>query len=172
MFHHMTAVDFPGNSDSIRIDVSNNIQDIFGNVQREPNNRFAPMAVKPVPFTVGVTYGPNPFTAVNEFRTCRTYEEAREITSENKGILILLTPDTSRVKRQVSITGSMSIYDAVGNVIQSPELKTDNSRAFFFWNGVTKKGRLVGTGTYIGILTVQDEIGRIFRKRIYIGVKR
>jgi hypothetical protein len=167
-------IDFPGTADSIHIDVSKTISDKNGNIQGAPENHYALMTVKPIPFSVDMKNGPNPFTPCIEPLAFNGYEEALEATHENKGSLIVLTPDTSRIKRQVEISGSIKIFDAFGSTVRKADFKSDAAKTmvFFFWDGRNQSGRLVGTGTYVAIVTIRNEEGQVEKKRLLIGVKR
>lgn len=173
-----SGIDFPGLADSVRIDVSRKISDLNGNVQAVAENHMVRMFVKSIPFNVNIQYGPNPFFPSLEISKLDNFDQIKAAAEQKKVTLVILTPDTSRIKSKVSVTASYSIFDAVGNIICKNDLKKFNDNQditkfnYFFWDGHNKKGRLVGTGTYIAVITVRDENGGATVKKLRIGLKR
>jgi len=168
-------IDFPGSKDSVCIDIEKTVSDKSGNIQKETDNRHVLMITKDIPFNATVKYGPNPFIAVSETKIDQdNYSDVKNAADKGNGILILITPDTSRIKRQVSLSGSIVLYDGLGNTVLEKDFTPDNEHRsiFFFWDGRNKKGRLAGAATYIALLTITDEAGRVNKQKIKIGVKR
>jgi flagellar hook assembly protein FlgD len=118
--------------------------------------------------------GPNPFTPGIEPVDNPDFDGALKSAHENKGLLIVLSPDTSRIKRQVSINGSIKIFDSFGSTIRKEDFKSNTAKTmvFFFWDGRNSSGRLVGSGTYVANITVQNENGQVEKKKLLVGVKR
>jgi fibro-slime domain-containing protein len=69
----------------------------------------------------------------------------------------------------------LAIYDAVGNVVQDrlpPYLFEDGSTAMFFWDHTNRSGRLVGSATYVGIVTITLVDGTTHTEKQKIAVRR
>lgn len=67
---------------------------------------------------------------------------------------------------------TISIYDPVGNaVVKAVSFEQSTNGTVFRWNGTNRKGRKVGNGTYIGVVTVNDE-GAEGVQKVRIGVSR
>jgi hypothetical protein len=69
-----------------------------------------------------------------------------------------------------------AVYDAVGNVVRTGlpvyEVKGDRSRYWQFWDGKNTAGRMVGTGTYLTVITLQLNDGTTSQTKLKLGVKR
>lgn len=169
------GIDFPGSSDSIRIDADREIADKNGNVQRVADNRRVKMDAKDIPFVPIVKYGPSLFSPTAGLVDKKNYNDVERAVKEGNGTQILVTPDTSRIKRDVSLVATVVILDALGNNILKEKFITDNDRhrIYFFWDGRNKRGRLVGTGTYIANVLITNETGgKPYLQKIKLGVKR
>ena len=70
----------------------------------------------------------------------------------------------------------MVIYDAVGNVVNCIERKNvaESSKGVaFVWDGRNEKGRLVGGGTYLAMVSIEDSQGKKYAPSKHkLGVKR
>jgi hypothetical protein len=153
------GVEFPNQKDSIRIDVSRKVSDRKGNVQTFSENRFALLRTNPIPFNVLVKKGPNPFKPSAETKKPSTYAEAADLAKRDLGSLFLFTPDTTRIKREVSVEGTIRILDPFGNLIRDEKCIPDEAKTkvYFFWDGRNSAGRLVGAGTYVVVVNVVNE---------------
>lgn len=67
----------------------------------------------------------------------------------------------------------IKIYDSVGNLVRivSSLPVTDKNKCAIVWNGRNEKGRQVGTGTYIGLISFWDNTGTKYNQRVTIGIK-
>lgn len=168
------GIEFPSNRDSIRINPQAGISDMIGNSQDNPINRRVLMDVKPLPVTVKLEGGPNPFI-VNQSLINNDVELPAQIAGKLFGYLLKVIP-ISRVNTKQEISGEVKIYDALGNYVYGRELiasKNQNSSVkYFHWEGTNKKGRYVGSGTYLAIVRVKNSTGMEIKERIFIGVKR
>jgi hypothetical protein len=171
------GVEFPNQKDSIRIDVSRRVSDRKGNVQTFSENRFAPMKTTQISFDllVKVKSGPNPIKPSAETPKPSTYAEASDLAKRELGSLFLFTTDTTRGKREVTYEGTIRILDPFGNLILDEKCKPDETKTklYFFWDGRNSKGRLVGAGTYIVVVSVYDAgvlLGKV--KSLKVSVKR
>ncbi|MFW5775078.1 MAG: LamG-like jellyroll fold domain-containing protein, partial [Chitinivibrionales bacterium] len=71
--------------------------------------------------------------------------------------------------------GTATAYDAVGNVVTAdiPVQASDkNNDYILIWDGLNKRGRVVGSGTYLFIVSVTDIEGFEKTEKIKVGVKR
>jgi hypothetical protein len=69
----------------------------------------------------------------------------------------------------------MDIYDAVGNVVRDNlpvYASNDRSRYYLVWSGINREQRIVGSGSYVGMIHIQDLGGMMTVKKQKIGVKR
>jgi len=155
------GVEFPDKSDSIRIDVAEKVIDRNGNAQKYEDNRYAPMTSMQIPFTVSVKSGPNPFTPTVDNDNIRSYSDAADAADEGKGIMILFTPDTTRIKSEVNLGGTIdvTIFDAFGNIVRKEKCLSDENKSnvYFFWDGRNRNGRIVGAGTYVVDVKIKNE---------------
>lgn len=70
---------------------------------------------------------------------------------------------------------NMVIYDALGNVVRDqlqPYLFEDACTALFFWDHTNRSGRLVGSATYVGIVTITMVDGTSHKQKQKIAVRR
>jgi len=73
-----------------------------------------------------------------------------------------------------ALIAEITIYDAVGNAVyKSSGFRQDNTGALWTrWNGTNRSGRLVGTGSYVAFVKVQEGGRMLETKKIMIGVRR
>ncbi|MFW5812718.1 MAG: hypothetical protein ACOCXC_00170, partial [Fibrobacterota bacterium] len=150
----LKGIDFPGNSDSVWINTETNIFDENGVKQLNENNRRCKLNVKPVPFTIETIVAPNPFVTdrTNAYGLPGTMIRVRAVSK---------LPITFRLK------GSITLYDAIGNVVLTKEFEPDaeSSDLILNWNGYSRTGRRVGSGTYLGVITVEPIASAAEEKR-------
>jgi len=90
---------------------------------------------------------------------------------ENAMILAIIPESNTGISG--SISGTVTVYDVVKNVIvDNKEMTPVGGRLYFFWDGTNTRGRLVGTGTYMALFSMSNEDGRKQVKSLCIGVKR
>lgn len=167
------GVEFPSSKDSIWIDPKAEVADMSENIQENSGNRRGLLTVRPLPITIKMEYGPNPFT-VNQSSIAKDKGLPSGIAGK-KGFLLKVTP-MSRVSTTENLNGSVIIYDALGNVVYENDLVKSSSKSssikYFLWEGQNRRGRFVGQGTYVGIVTVKNDAGLEKKERFQIGVKR
>jgi hypothetical protein len=109
---------------------------------------------------------PNPFVPPTSFTM-----------APNTGIkveahLTISLPDAEGFK---TITGTMNIYDAVGNTIVKNQYMTVDiakNTISTYWNGYTSRGTRASGGTYVARVVVQNSAdGSTDTKTIYIGIR-
>ncbi len=140
-------VSLPSTGDSIRI-IPGQISDLYLNVQNDPNNRAVPLQLKFPELNITFSLGPNPFRSNEQIRMRISVEPFLTWAFED------LKP-------------SIRIYDCLGNKVigETPLQSTDGRYYEFFWNGYSERGRKVGTGTYVAIITVESQAGKKNYKR-------
>jgi hypothetical protein len=168
----VVGISFPGEKDSIKIKADSSVYDISGNIQLNTENPWAPLRVKPMPFTVKTSCGPNPFSpdtsiVPNQFQLPASLRNKR-------GTIIKVEP-VARLISKIDMTGFVYIYDAVGNLISSGNLvrQENGYNVYFLWDGKNRDKRKVGMGTYVAIVKVTDNsTGKTTVNRLSIGVIR
>lgn len=145
---------YPITGDSIRINAFV-ISDTSAVYQNNLNNRYAPVTVLPVKMKWNITVGPNPFSPLT--KTCA----------------ISIKPQ-GRFRGELQVSASLTIYDAMGNkvITKMPLQKiSGNASLYYHWDGRNSRGRMVGNGTYLGLLKVKEDSNESEWK-IKIGVKK
>jgi hypothetical protein len=87
-----------------------------------------------------------------------------------KGTAIIARPTTPVELTQTR--SRITIYDPVGNVLQSSPFTPFNGALRFGWRGENKNGRFVGAGAYLALIKITDAGGRVFTKTVRLGVRR
>lgn len=154
-FTTVSGVDFPETGDSIRINSNYAVMDENGTWQNNINNRYAPLTIKMPKALWTLKIGPNPFNP-----------------DSTSGIKFFIVPD-SRYKVKTELDkASLKLFDAMGNQIYKSDLYTSEANGYSLnWNGISRNNRKVGAGTYLAIITIEDETGKTVYKR-KVGVKR
>jgi len=134
------AEEAPTKNDSlwIRTEV---IYDTSANIQSNENNHRVKLSIKPAPITIKVIPAPNPYKP----------------GSGNQPINIIVRPIAKAVG-ELNIRGSIAIYDNMGNIVLTDTLRPrENSLSdlVYTWDGHSKRGRKVGTGTYLISVSVE-----------------
>jgi len=146
----ITGVEFPRTGDKVWLPGNSGVADMRNNSQTSPLNRHAPVEVAEVKLSlkdVSIKKAPNPF--------CPPLGEIFRVK---------ITP-LSRFPMQLDSSAQAVIYDKVGNVVNKAiSLKMDNG-VELQWNGTNKKGRFVGIGTYLMILSFKGD-----QEKILVGV--
>ncbi|MBN1131302.1 MAG: hypothetical protein JXA71_20105, partial [Chitinispirillaceae bacterium] len=126
-------------NDSVWLNTSPaSVADNFGNIQDNPANKRVPLFLVLPPFEPEIRYGPNPFSP-------------RNAGGAEKRFRLTIRPKTS-LALEVTIKASLVIYDKVGNKIKTlSEMKAPNELEKV-WDGSNENGRIVGDGTYLGVL--------------------
>jgi fibro-slime domain-containing protein len=131
------------------------------------------MAIGPNPFVPGQT---NLKSSLGD-KVYGFYEKAIDDSKTGgKGILITVdAPAKLRPQGKKGGFGRVMIYDAVGNVVHSGTLYESGTYArsyAYAWDGANNKGRRVGPGTYLVVISgVEEETGIAFNPpRRKIGV--
>jgi uncharacterized repeat protein (TIGR01451 family) len=148
---------YPAAGDSVYINPASAVGDSLA-WQTCPLNRRVALRVKRTQ-SWNVQVQPNPLDPdVPLYDTCAAVVRIVNAANANAPLVI----DKARI----------SIFDKVGNVVvKSSPFHTDARGVVFYWNGTNSRGRKVGSGTYIGVVTVEDE-GSEGAEKVRIGVVR
>jgi hypothetical protein len=103
--------------------------------------------------------------------------KTNQLTTANGKVqgLVMMIEASPRVKDNITLTGSVSIYDVVLNpVVKEQEMvfEPQTKRLYFVWNGRNSYGNEVALGTYLAVYEVTDNFNRKSIQKIRIGVKR
>lgn len=172
-----SLLSYPGSGDSVWINVVARVAD-GASEQDNPANRRVALTVKPKPYELDMTtkVGPNPFNPSRDRITINGTSYGGTVIAVNPGA------DLSQVDGDVSLRGTVSIYDAVGTLVASYRgsaggnvelVRPDQTGTIYFvWNGRNHQDRLVGSGTYVALVSVKVSTGEEQSFRKPIGVIR
>ena len=80
-----------------------------------------------------------------------------------------------RGRNDILFRVQLSVYDKVGLLVAKKDSPEDapwyTSTANVYWNGRNRRGRIVGNGTYIGLVTVLEKNSMPLNYRLKIGVR-
>ncbi len=153
-YGRIEGVEFPRTGDLIWLHPTSSVSDAGGNIQQSIDNRRAPVIVSfevVKPGSIKKFVYPNPF-------------------NPDKGpVMIRLAPPVGlRFPVEIDSSAWMVFYDKVGNKITDKIHSVLNGTdAVLYWNGINKKGRKVGEGTYLCYLYFLGE-----KEKVPIGVIR
>jgi len=155
----MEGTSYPENGDSIWINPVSAVGDTIS-WQNNPANRRALIGIQRSAVNWDVEVMPNPFNP--------------DIKLFDAGAVVVRI--VNRVNRNAPVgilDAKLSIYDPVGNAVvaSAPFTKNLSGQLVYYWNGANRNNRIVADGTYIAIITVNDEESR-GSKRHRIGVRR
>ncbi len=155
------GVEFPESNDSVWINDTCGISDTLSNKQTLHDNHRVALKVNPLPVTYSVKVGPNPIHLQGD--------------DNNREAVMKIEP-SFKLKQFVKFSIDISIFDPVGNLVFKDHIESQNSPTMTVlvkWNGRNRKGRMVGAGTYIAIVEVNDLLRNMVKtERVKIGVKR
>jgi len=182
------------NGDSIRIYwiYDANVYDVLGNNQDNRMNRRVEIAVNIIPDKYDLIPEALIYEVDNEYSMPPNFydivelEEVLSTTAVGNGMhrgitIITLRPDdTTKVTVDDSLSGSISIYDAVGNpIIINRKLGFDKvrTRLVYIWDGLNEQGRKVGRASYVAIMPCTFYHRGVLKwglsaKRVIVGVKK
>jgi hypothetical protein len=149
-------------NDSIWIRPDAGIKDMNGNAQSNPLNKRVLLKIGQIPLNIKIISGPNPFEP--GISKLPTDQDIPEKIKNKKGFLIRVSLSNGKAgKLAVSdINGKIRIFDGMGNLIYTGILikgaNTEMNNYYFLWDGTNKRGRMVGTGTYIANLETESVV--------------
>lgn len=162
----------PEVTDSASINPVAGVMDNIKNIQDSPNRRselnFGQQNNKYRIISLS-----NPFDPISSVipNRVRNYYGIKQTS----GLIVIAEP-VFKLAGHISLSGKMVIYDAVGNVVNCIERKNvaESSKGVaFVWDGRNEKGRLVGGGTYLAMVSIEDSQGKKYAPSKHkLGVKR
>ncbi len=147
---------YPQQGDSVHINPAGAITDLNGNIQDNPDNRNVLLDLKHVQPEFTVIGSPNPFDPLKE----------------SFGIRV---DPFVRGRNDILFRVQLTVYDKVGLLVAKKDAPEDSpwytSTVTVYWNGRNSRGRIVGNGTYIGLVTVSEKNSTPLNYRLKIGVR-
>lgn len=108
-----------------------------------------------------------PQTIRNEYASAKRLDAFKE-----KGMVLMTVPANSS-ENNIALSGTVSIYDVLKNIIiENQPLVINNNKSFYIWDLTNKNHRKVASGTYLAVFTISDRYGGKNTYRLRIGVKR
>jgi hypothetical protein len=134
----------PSKDDSLWINTEVIVYDTSANIQSNEKNRRVKLSIKPAPITIKVIPAPNPYRPAVKY-------------SGDQPARVIVRP-SSKALGDLSLRGTIAIYDNVGNLVLTDTLKSQQgtSDLVYMWDGHSKRGRKVGTGTYLIYVSVEQ----------------
>ncbi|MBD3345719.1 MAG: hypothetical protein GF401_11720 [Chitinivibrionales bacterium] len=158
---------YPSSQDSMWINHKDFVEDIYGNIQDNENNRRILLQTGKRPVKLDVSVSDNPFQPGKTNLPSFIQNASRYGTA----IIVKLSSKDPNAE----LEGTVAVFDAVGNVIvpSTKLVKEDNSdKSYFIWDGRNMNGRYVGSGSYLAIVeTISNNNDRKLTK-LKIGVLR
>ncbi|NLG19446.1 MAG: hypothetical protein GX556_19155 [Fibrobacter sp.] len=164
--------EFPDMTDSVSINPDADLKDAIGNIQDSPNRR-SQLLFGEQDNKYRIISFPNPFDPISSTipASVRSYYGIKE-----KNGLVVISEPILKLAGHITLSGSMVIYDAVGNVVTKNvigNVQQSSKGVAFVWDGRNKKGRLVGAGTYLAMIVIKDSQGKVYPpQKFKIGVRR
>lgn len=125
---------------------------------------------------ISIVVVPNPFRPNKSIFDQRVLDKYRNVIPDGGvGVLIVITAKIPLLPDEEGNFGSAVIYDAVGNAI-AKNLEVKQAQDFrhygIFWDLKNRNRRLVGSGTYVGIVSLASGDGVKIVAQTKIGVDR
>jgi hypothetical protein len=171
----------PGEDDSIRIEGDFSEITDKNNVSQKIKTVWVPLDVGTYAGNYDVSIYPNPYSPNGEFETTDRRTKKNPLvekwgnSSQANSLAVVIKPVGQRGSMKKSLTANISIFDALGNTIVENEKFSQGKQdvLIWTWSGKNKRGRIVGSGTYLAIIQITDKTENhsvsISRK---IGIKR
>lgn len=149
----------PETGDLVSIHIGSAVRDTLVNWQNNQANRKVPVTVQRGAVKWDVVAYPNP------------YNPAIQVHDTTGTAIRIVNPVNTLIPLTLG-SAHISIYDGVGNpVVVKGAFRQTPTGPVFHWDGTNRKRRYVANGTYIGVVTVEDEESQGVR-RLKIGVMR
>ncbi|MDG5816610.1 glycosyl hydrolase family 8 [Chitinispirillales bacterium ANBcel5] len=155
-FQTTSPVDYPLSGDMIWINPENPVADMQGNRQTNSANRRVEVTIESEGSKWRVDAAPVPFNP----------EYARTIH-------FFVTPENRTRYRPNVKEAYITIYDALGNVVlPKAELISTRDGFKYDWDVTNTRGRKVGTGSYLAIVSITDSDSGRSNPSTMIGIVR
>ncbi|MCL1947422.1 MAG: hypothetical protein FWF51_09805 [Chitinivibrionia bacterium] len=179
-------VEYDGNNlpdlgDSVRIQLNSAITDKEF-IRQKLNTVWAPLSVVEGEGNYDVSIYPNPYSPNGEFETADGRTDKNPVIEkwgnsyEAKNLAVVVKPIGQRGSMKKELTAKITIIDALGNtIVENKEFSQGKDGVLIWtWNGKNVRGRTVGAGTYLAIISVIDETGENapFLRTRKIGIKK
>lgn len=155
----LRSVEYPLSGDSVWINDTCGISDTLSNQQLHHSNHRVALSIRTIPITYAIRIGPNPL----------------RLSDHTGGTAIRIEPSVKQ-RQFVVYTVELMLFDAIGNVVLKTRRESRDEPSVnisFAWNGRNSKGRTVGIGSYLAVVTVFDVLrNRFERETFMIGVVR
>ncbi len=167
----------PASGDKIAISGDTKlVKDRSGNVQ-QIETAFVPFGTVYLPASYEVVVYPNPFTVTEREYNNDLIEEYRDNSDIQaiKRMAVMVRPFGNRAGAELS--GTISIFDAVGQVIMANEELAFQERTGVLlasFEGKNLRGRNLGSGLYRGVISVKsksDDTEQVNVIPVMIGIK-
>ncbi len=160
--------EFPQSSDRMWLKEYSGTVDENSNVQNKETKHIS-LSVKPYEYEYFVKAVPNP-ASFNKEIEAEEYEY-----SGTDMIFIARTP--GGVPEHADLESTMDIYDNVGNLVvagKRGKIFKEDKDILFVWDGTNNDDKEVANGTYLGVITVKDNLNDKKKgyEKILIGVDR
>ncbi|MFP4417635.1 MAG: chitobiase/beta-hexosaminidase C-terminal domain-containing protein [Chitinispirillaceae bacterium] len=177
--YSLEGIEYMQTGDLISIQPDQGISDLSGNNQNNPQNRRVPMRVMPQPYKIDFVCSPNPFIpGVSELAL------EKGGLGINQGTAIVADFRGNLGSKTVNVGAKISIYDCTNNLIcsagdrglsslpvQFDVITGRSTKLVFLWNGRNSRGREVGEGTYVAVVSITDPSNITTVKKIPIGIE-
>lgn len=161
----------PKSSDSLWINPAAGIADKkAGNVQ-DRRSRPVGLSVRAYRYSYVMHAWPNP----GDPASAKVPDAIRSMgVRRTHGIIVVARP-LGPVAEHVRLTGRMTVYDDVGNIVcrgVKGVVGDEKDQVAFVWDGTNGTGRRVGTGTYLAVVEITDSQDITEHGSVRIGVRR
>lgn len=166
--------------DMIWINPDARIGDTLDNKQLNPENRKVPITVQEAEYEITIRTVNNPMKPDEPVPpiVLAAFERNGRKAPQN-GLTIVVEPQGD-IKNKIKIEGTVTVYDVVKSLISKDILGVfdeNTQKLFFVWEGISDKGRKVGTGTYTAVIRVTTISEKTNRRKttvqkLPLGVKR
>ncbi|MBN1982711.1 MAG: hypothetical protein JW795_14350 [Chitinivibrionales bacterium] len=166
--------EFPSTGDSVWIDQTKSVGDLFGNTQTKPN-KHALLTVGKYPFSMQLLVYPNPAPLALLMKQGWNNPAAEKLcAATGNGILVIALPK-GRLPQDMKLSGTLTIFDAIGNIVvnkKAMDVTTDGNTVYSLWDGTNAMKRRCGSGVYRALVSISDATSEIARQFISVGVSK
>jgi len=117
----------------------------------------------------------NPFTPGKTTIPASQQDPSHPVSTGTR-IEVSLLPSIQKDLQDGNVTGTVTVFDAVGNMIYSNgamSIDKDRVKLFLTWDGKTTKGVIAGGGTYLAKIVIHDQVrGKTETLRVSVGLRQ